>query len=110
MFAPVRVGIILTRADLARLGRGVGVGIRMGERRWMLEQLLGQEPRPVLEALGAEAAERAEGHAARASLLGPSAHFWASRARATARLLRALAAEEPPVEPMRVDAGVGEGS
>jgi hypothetical protein len=107
MFAPVRAGIILTRADLARIGRGLGIGVRMGERRWVLEQLLGQEPARVLETLAGEARARAGRHAARVAVLGPSADFWASRAHATARLLLELSSEEARAEPTGIDVGGG---
>ena len=106
LLAPVRSGVIVTRDDLVRLARGLGLGARIGERRWVLRHLLEQDPVPVLEALGSEAARRAERHGARADVLGPSARFWAERARTTARLLATLAEEGRAV----VDMKVGEGA
>jgi hypothetical protein len=93
LLAPVRAGFIVTRADVARVGGRLGLGVRLGERRRMLEQLLGQEPASVLEALATEAEDRSGRHAARAASLGPSAGFWAGRACTTATLLRDLAAD-----------------
>jgi hypothetical protein len=93
LLAPVRSGVILARSDLACVARELGLGARVGERRWVLRHLLEQEPAPVLEALAAAAVLHAERHAARAPVVGPSAVFWARRARATSALLRALAGE-----------------
>ena len=110
LLAPLRTGVILTRADLAGLAKRLGLGVRMGERRRMLEQLLGQEAEPVLEALAAEAVARSRRHAARAVSLGPSADFWAGRARAAAALLGELAAEARRVRSADHAAPVGEGA
>jgi len=96
LLAPVRTGVILARADLADVARGQGLGVRIGVRRRMLEQLLGQDPVAVLGALATLAETHAARHAAR-RCLGPSADFWAARAQSTAALLRALAAEATSV-------------
>src|SRR5262249_55202817 len=48
LLAPVRSGIVLTRADLARAARDLGLGLRMGERRFILETLLAQDAGPML--------------------------------------------------------------
>lgn len=107
LLAPVRAGVILTRADLADLARRTGVGVRPGARRRMLEQLVGREAEVVLEALAAEAELRAARHATRVGA-GPSSAFWAGRARATARLLRELAAVERSEELLASATAVGE--
>jgi len=91
LLAPVRTGMILARADLARIGRALELGVRMGERRYILEHLLGQEPVGALEALATEADAWRERHEDRAARLGPSGSFWVQRAGATAVLLRDLA-------------------
>lgn len=106
LLAPVRSGVILTRTDLVGVARSRGLAVRIGERRWMLEQLVGEDPAGVLEAISAGAAERAERHGARASSVGPSAAFWAGRARATARLLGELARDGREA----LDAAVGQGA
>lgn len=93
LLAPVRSGVVLTRGDLVRTARELGLGARVGERRWVLRHLLDQDPVPLLDALAAEAALRAERHGARAPVVGPSAAFWAERARAMSTLLCALAEE-----------------
>jgi len=107
LLAPVRSGIVLTRSDLVGLARELGLGARVGERLWVLRHLLGQDPVPVLEALAAEAALRAERHAAWAPVVGPPAAFWAERARATSALLRALSGEGRAMLEVTVEEGAG---
>jgi len=93
LLAPVRTGVILTRADLARIALDLDLGIRAGERRYALESMLSQEPVPVLHALATEAARQADHHEGRAPWLGTISDFFARRADATAGLLRDLATE-----------------
>lgn len=90
LLAPARTGFILTRDDLAGIAQGCELGRRIGERRYVLENLLGQDGQPVLEALAefAEAASKKE-------LIGMpevSAKWWRKRARSSSELLRGLAA------------------
>jgi TorA maturation chaperone TorD len=40
LLAPVRSGVIITRSDLGRLAKAEKLGLRMGERRYVLEHLL----------------------------------------------------------------------
>ena len=93
LLAPVRSGMIVTRGDLGALGRSLGLGLRLGERRFILEHLLAQDAPGVLGGLAEAAAGAQAGHAARRPVLGPVADFWAARAGATTTLLRALARE-----------------
>lgn len=93
LVAPVRTGMIVTRADLGVLGRSLGLGLRVGERRFMLDHLLAQNAPGVLAGLADTAASAAALHAARRPILGVVADFWAARARSTATLLHALARE-----------------
>jgi nitrate reductase delta subunit len=90
LLAPARCGMILTRADLARAARELGLGVRIGERKFALAALLSQAPDPVLGWLAAEARARSANHAAHAGLMGAAARFWANRAAATADLLNDL--------------------
>jgi TorA maturation chaperone TorD len=55
LLAPVRSGMILVRGDLARAARDLGCGMRIGERRFVLRALLGQDPAGTLAWLAAEA-------------------------------------------------------
>lgn len=93
LLAPARTGTIVTRAALARIAHARGLGLRVGERRWVLEHLMGQAAPDVLEALAAEAVRSQGRHRGRVELLGEVARVQEQRARATASLLRSLAAE-----------------
>lgn len=84
LLAPVRSGVILTRADLAAVARACDLGLRAGERRYALEHLLAQDARATLRALWAEADRQAEAHRRRVDWLGESASWMAGRAQATA--------------------------
>lgn len=94
LLAPVRSGIILSRADLAGVASACDVGLRAGERRYALEHLLAQDGERVLTALAGEARRQAELHRSREAWLAASAAFLAGRAKRTAELLDALAGEE----------------
>lgn len=93
LLAPARSGLVLTRHDLAEVGRTVGLGLRAGERRYALEHLLGLEPAGVLEALADLAAARGREHAGWPETLGAVRAFWTARAGATQHLLRELASD-----------------
>ena len=96
LLAPVRSGIILTRVDLARCARDLGLGMRVGERKFALAALLSQAPEAVLAWLAGEAAACSVRHARDADVAGVVARFWAGRAAAAAALfeeLRVSAAE-----------------
>lgn len=94
LLAPVRSGILLTRADLAAVAARCDVGLRAGERRYALEHLLAQDGAGVLDALAGEAERQSRLHEARGPWLGGVADFLAQRAATTASLLRVLAAGE----------------
>jgi hypothetical protein len=103
LLAPARSGLVLTRAQLAATARRGGLGLRLGERRRVLRALVEQDPAGALAALAEQAEEWAVRHSGDAPAAGPVAAYWADRARATARLLRAGAADladpdrrEPP--------------
>lgn len=90
LLAPVRSGIVLARADLARAAHELDLGLRIGERAYMLRALLGQAPGATLQFLADEAAR--QGGARRGEDLVTA--FWQQRAEATARLLTGLAAAD----------------
>lgn len=90
LLAPIRTGMVLTRNDLVRAARELGLGIRIGERRYVLPALLAQQPDAVLGWLADEADRRAAAHAGHVGWTGPIARFWRDRATATALLLRQL--------------------
>jgi hypothetical protein len=84
LLAAVRSGVVLTRADLARAGRELGLGLRQGERRSALDALLAQEPRAVLRWLAGEAGRQAAVHRSAPRAWRPVVAHWAARAEATA--------------------------
>ena len=77
--------------DLGGIGRRLELGVRRGERRYVLEHLLGQDAVRTLEALAAEATKWRERHAVREAQLGAAGTFWVQRAASTAALLSDLA-------------------
>jgi len=117
LLAPARSGVLCTRADLGRLARTLGLGLRAGERRYAIEHLLAQDARGVIAALSDEAAAAAAGHRRRAGWLGRPARVLAERAEASRELLSGLAAEgldrgvstEPPPRDASERGTVGRG-
>jgi TorA maturation chaperone TorD len=93
LLSPVRSGMILTRSDLNRAARRLGLGTRLGERAFILRALLGQNAGRMLEWLAEEALGWAERHRADANSLGAVARAWEEKARAAALLLGELKAE-----------------
>jgi hypothetical protein len=94
LLAPVRSGMILTRSDLVRAGRELGLGTRMGERLYTLKAFLGQDPSSTLSWLAGEARRQASLHGEIEGFDEGVLAFWSERAAATARLLDELASVE----------------
>jgi TorA maturation chaperone TorD len=92
LLAPARSGMIITRRDLARAARKVGLGLRLGERRFILRSLFNQDARGLLEWLTQEAARWLRHHERSVEMPEPIAGKWAERARATIKLLDELKA------------------
>ncbi len=93
LLSAARTGVIVTRSDLATIARAAGVGLRAGERKYVLEQLLLQDAPGVLHELSMHAGRQRRGHLSRAEWLGAPASELAERADHTARLLAELASE-----------------
>jgi len=93
LLTPVRSGLIILRGDLTQAGAHLGLGLRSGERRFVLKGLLGQSPHEVLSWLATEARRQSVGLSARLEGLGPICDHWAGRSAATADLLVSLAAD-----------------
>lgn len=87
LLAAARSGVILTRSDLARCARELGLGLRQGERRYALEALLGQDASGAVRWLVTEAGRQAALHRSLPDAWRPVAGHWAGRADATARQL-----------------------
>jgi len=88
LLAPVRSGIILTKADLARAARHTGLALRAGERRFSLEALLSQDAEAMLQWMADEATSWVDRHQRRESWLPSISREWARRAAQTGKLLR----------------------
>ncbi|MHB8613016.1 MAG: TorD/DmsD family molecular chaperone [Candidatus Dormibacteraceae bacterium] len=90
LLAPVRTGMVLVRGDLGRAARELGLGLRQGERAYVLKALLGQEPAATLRWLATEAGRWADIHASMPDELEPARGFWRSRAQAGEQLVASL--------------------
>lgn len=91
LLAPVRSGMILTRADLSRAARELELGTRLGERLYILKALLGQNPAATLGWLADEARAWTARHRAVSGFDPDVKEFWIARAATAARLLDQLA-------------------
>lgn len=93
LLSPVRSGMILVRADFARAARSLGLGLRIGERNFILKALLSQDARGMLGWLREEATGWAERHRVlgeQQGALGDVAQAWEQRAKTSATLLEEL--------------------
>ncbi len=102
LLAPARSGMLLTRQDLDHAGLELGLGVRIGERAYVLKALLSQDARATLAWLAAEARRWAGVHGDMQVNDEVVAGFWRDRAQAAAGLLDELAStevgEERPME------------
>lgn len=90
ILTPVRFGGILTRADLTRAARKVGVGLRMGERKFILKALFAQDALGIFDWLIKEAARWQTLHRRKRETLGVISEVWEKRAEAASALLKEL--------------------
>lgn len=98
LLSPARSGLVLTRADLARAARDLGLGLRIGERAYILRSMLAQGPRETLGWLAREAAGWAHLHD-RGGVTAPEvADVWTQRATLTGRLLEDLVTDLPETQ------------
>jgi len=88
LLAPARCGLLLVRDDLRRAADEVGLVARIGERRYVLAQLLEQDARAAIEWLACEAERAVERYGG--IFDGVHAAFWHERATATRIELRRL--------------------
>jgi TorA maturation chaperone TorD len=93
LLAPVRSGMILVRSDLTRAARELRLGLRLGERKFILRALFGQDAAGLLEWLAEEATGWQKRHRIHLETLGGVAAAWEERALGSAKLLRELRAE-----------------
>jgi TorA maturation chaperone TorD len=91
--APVRMGFILTHSDLEEIGRQLGIGVRRGERRYILKAMLEQAPGETLASLAQHARRWSLMHA-RQPVDTPAGAWWQERAATSAVVLDRLAGNE----------------
>ncbi len=89
LLAPARSGIVLARADVAAAARSLGLGLRMGERSYMLRSLLQQDAAATFAWLAGEARRQQE----QVGGGGVIDRFWTQRLVASAAVLDRLAGE-----------------
>jgi hypothetical protein len=82
--------MILVRSDLAHAARQLDLGLRLGERSFILKALFGQDTRGMLEWLSGEAQSWITRHGLMREPLGVVASFWEERAASTLSLLEEL--------------------
>lgn len=87
LLTPVRSGMILTRSDLARAARDLDLGLRIGERRFVLESLLSQDGDATLSWLAREASAWAVRHSRYVHWFEGISWFWKRRAETAEGLL-----------------------
>ncbi len=85
----VKSGMLVVRDDLARAAWALGLGLRQGERSYVLKALLEQDPDATISWLAAEALRWVELHRSLPDELGPVRDFWIGRAELSAQLLGA---------------------
>jgi hypothetical protein len=88
LLAPVQLGAVVTRDDLARGAAALGLGLRAGERRFALRALLAQDAAGVLGWLADEVRRQAAAYDDRS----PIARWWRGRAWRAAHWLDELSA------------------
>jgi TorA maturation chaperone TorD len=97
LFTPARSGVILTRADITRCARDLGIQTRVAERRYTLTTLFTQEPARVRQWLASEARRQADQIHGTAEPFRMIADHWEQRALATANLIANATAIENEV-------------
>jgi TorA maturation chaperone TorD len=90
LLTPARSGLILGRSDLARMSHVLGVGARVGGRRFVLAGLLEQMGEEAPRWLVGEAERQARLYGALPSPLEPVRDFWRGRAERSADVLARL--------------------
>jgi TorA maturation chaperone TorD len=90
LLTPARFGGILTRADLTRGTRKLGLGLRMGERKFILKTMFAQDTPGVFGWLIEEARRWMQQHRSPSGPFGEIARAWEEKIAATLALLEEL--------------------
>lgn len=98
LLTPVRSGLILTRADLSRAAQDLQLGLRLGERHFILKTLIGQNAADMLTWLTNEAITWTTTHK-NWWCSGSSNRFWEKRAQSAVSLLDELCKEATKFSP-----------
>jgi hypothetical protein len=96
LLVPVRAGFVLTRHDLAQCAGATGVGLRRGERRFILKAMLEQDPRATMRWLTGHARRWSKVHAGDGA--DAVAVWWSQRAVGSAEALDWLIASSPGLD------------
>lgn len=91
--APLRVGFILSHRDLATAARSLGIGLRRGERQFILKTMLEQNATGTLRWLGDHARTWAALHEHQPSVTADPGPWWSARALGSAAALHEIAAD-----------------
>lgn len=92
LLSPARSGMIIVRSDLVRAARTLGLGLRIGERKYVLESLFAQDARGVLDWLAREATGWSARHRRERETLARISRAWEEKSELAARLLDELKA------------------
>lgn len=90
VLAPVRSGMILTRIDLLSVARKLDLGIRLGERKYILNALFEQDADGMLHWLAEQAGIWVERHQEAGKNIGATARAWEAKARTSLVLMDEL--------------------
>ena len=91
ILTPVRSGMIITRADLTGAARKLNLGLRRGERKFVLKSLFAQDAKGVFDWLIAETNTWAQHHqGSHGGMFSEIARAWEQKTEATAALLEEL--------------------
>ena len=90
VLTPARSGMILTRADLTKVGRKHGMGLRMGERKFILKALLAQDASAIFDWLIEEATVWTKHHQEHGEVLCGISRAWEEKSKAAASLFKEL--------------------
>jgi hypothetical protein len=88
--------MLLTRADISRAALQLGIGARVSDRRFVLLNLLSEEPRGTLTWLSEEAGAWESRHASWRPALGTIAEYFGRRAQSSRHMLGQYLATVPP--------------